>query len=290
MPVATLIPNAELLTGEGTTLNLGPFLSERGPINLGNQEIFPSLVEDLLRAPQGPIIVPANFDITDEFGRNFAFASQETNDRTATLDIDFGDGTLERFNVAIAGAIDDNGFAGPAGEFVGGFDDQGRIKGIPLDYALQDILGLEKNPTTPDSIVAGEDGRADTVAAGDDVQLVPVSTTGLNDRTVIVSAGDNGILDTTPNIGSDDVEAVTRGYATSLTCNEFTQDRIIEPADNGDGFANTLAFNDDIQVIALGASANPGDIIISAGPNGIIDSVPAGDDDRRGPGDICDDD
>lgn len=289
VPIATLVPAAELQTGEGTTLNLGPLVAERGPINLENQEVFPSLVEGLLRSSQGPIIVPANFDITDEFGRNFAFASQETNDRTATIDIDFGDGTLKRFNVAIAGAIDDQGFVGPAGEFVGGFDEEGRSRGIPMDYALQDILGFEKNATENDAIIAGDNGIAETVAAGDDVQEVPISTTGLNDRTIIVSAGDNGVLDTVV-LGGDDKGAVTRGYATSKTCSEGTVDRIIEPPDNGDGFANTLTAHDDVQEIDLNDPAAAGAVIISAGPNGIIDTVPAGDDVRRGPGDLCDED
>ena len=290
VPVATLVPTSELLTGEDTVLNLGPLVPERGPINLENQEVFPSLIEQLLRSPQGPTIVPANFDVIDEFGRNFSFASQEANDRTATLEFDFGDGTLERYNVAIAGAIDDKGFVGLEGEFVGGFDAEGSSSGIPMDYALQDILGWEKNPSTPDAIAAGEDGVAGTVALGDDVQETPVGTAGLNDRTVVVSAGENGVLETMPNASSDDFEIITRGYSTSPTCNAFTIDRIIEPPDNGDGIVSTEAVGDDIQVVPVDASVSPETVIISAGPNGIIDTVPTGDEVRRGPGDLCDDD
>ncbi|MGB0717349.1 MAG: hypothetical protein ACPGXK_15835, partial [Phycisphaerae bacterium] len=327
IPVATLVPNAELATGEPTVLNLGPFVAERGPIILGTQEVFPNLVEDLLRAPRGPVIIPSNFDVTDEFGRNFAFASQETNDRTATIVIDFGDGTTAEFNVAIAGAIDDKGIAGEAGSFVGGFDAEGKIVGIPLDYALQDILGFAKESDPPvfDSIIAGPNGIVETVAAGDDIQVFNTATQGLSDISVIIRAGDNGVLDTVA-LNGDDQFAVAEGYAVSATCNEFTKQRIVEPVDGeGDLLVNSIPDGDDEYAPglaltcgiggvvcttdddcdddapceegetdcqnscnAIGEAVAAGDEIIVAGPNGIIDSVAAGDDVFRGPNEICD--
>ena len=294
VPIGTLVPNAELATGEATTLNMGPLIDEKGPINLGTQEVFPSLVEDLMRAPRGPIIVPSNFDITDEFGRNFAFTSQEVNDRTATIVIDLGDGRTEQYSVAIAGSIDNKDYIDGQG-FVGGFDGDGLPNGIPLDYALQDIIGLTKEPDVPvfDSIIAGDNGVVETVAAGDDVQVFNTATTGLSDISVIIEAGANGVLDTT-FLNGDDEFAVTQGYATSATCNEFTVQRIEEPADGeGDGMVNTVPEGDDVYaagITGVGDAVNPGDVIIEAGHNGIIDTVTAGDDVTRGPGDVCSED
>jgi len=139
-----------------------------------------------------------------------------------------------------------------------------------------------------DSITAGLNGTVETVAAGDDVQQFNTATQGLSDISVIISAGDNGILDTTV-LNGDDKFAITKGYATSFTCNELTTERIVEPNDEfADGIVSTVAAGDDVQVIALGDGAGLGAVIISPGPNGIIDSVPAGDDTLRGPGEICD--
>ena len=326
IPIATLIPNAEITTGEPTVLNLGPFVAERGPIILGTQEVFPNLVEDLLRAPRGPVIIPSNFDVTDEFGRNFAFASQETNDRTATIVIDFGDGTSAEYNVATAGAIDDKGFVGEAGGFVGGFNTEGKVVGIPLDYALQDILGFPKETDPPvfDSVIAGPNGIVETVAAGDDIQVFTTATQGLSDISVIIRAGDNGVLDTV-SLNGDDQFAVAEGYAVSPTCNEYTKQRIVEPVDGeGDLMVNSIPDGDDEYATglaltcgeggaacttdddcdddapceagetdcrnscnAIGEPVSAGDEIIVAGPNGIIDSVAAGDDVFRGPNEIC---
>ena len=295
VPIATLVPSSTLATGDDATLNLGPLLDERGPINLSSAEVFPALVENMMRAPQGPVIVPSNFDIVDEFGRNFAFTSQETNDRTATITIDLGDGTVEQFNVAIAGSIDNNGVVGESGQYVGGFDAEGKPSGVPLAYALQDIIGLKWEGDEPefDSILAGENGIADTLASGDDIQVFNPGTAGLSDITVVITAGDNGVLDT-PATGGDDQLGVTQGYATSLTCNAFTRQRIIEPDDGaGDGIVSTEPAGDDewaFGVSQIGDSVMPGDEIILPGGNGIIDTVPAGDDVQRGPGDLCDTD
>lgn len=315
-PIATLVPNAELLTGETTSISIGPLIDERGPILMGNDEIFPSLVENLIRAPRGPIVRASNFDITDEFGRNFAFTSQELNDRTAAILIDFGDGTLEEYHVAISGGIDNNGFVGDAGGYVGFFDLDALPVGIPLDYALQDILGFEKNRSvvdSPDAVIAGDNGTSSTVAAGDDVQLIPTGTTGLDDRAIIISAGDNGVLDTV-NFGGTNKAAVTTGYATAPTCNEFTTERIIEPFNFGDGIAtepdpatddvlasniamecyggsnvgNTCSIDEECAGGYCGVS--PGEVIVEAGLNGVIDTVATGDDEVRGPGDVCDPD
>lgn len=281
LPVATLVP-----AGGNDTFNLGPLIPERGPFIFQNTDVFPNLVDNLLREPRGLVLKVANFDMTDEFGRNFAFTSQEVTDKTSEIRIDFGDGRSENFHVATYGGIDDAGYAGPAGDYVGGFTEFGETAGIPLDFALQDILGLVKNPPANDAVVAGTDGFANTVAAGDDVQEIPPATSGLDDRAIVVSAGANGILNTAV-VSGDDQFAKTKGYDTSPTCNELTNERIIEPPNFGNGVADTDALGDDIQVIAVGAVAAPGALVVGPGANGVLDTVRMGDDVRLGPGDPC---
>jgi hypothetical protein len=70
--------------------------------------------------------------------------------------------------------------------------------------------------TLYDGILSGPNGEVQSVAAGDDIQVIPVGTTGLSQRSIAISPGDNGILDST-SIG-DDIIDVTSGYDTSLTC------------------------------------------------------------------------
>ncbi len=288
VPIATLVPESQVLTGDDLVLNLGPLVPRRGPIIFANTQIFPSLVEDLMSSPRGLIFEIANFDMTDEFGRNFAFASQEARDRSAGLVIDRGDGDPVRVLVALNGQIDDQEIVG--GGFIGGFDARGRAVGLPLDYVFQDILGYEKNRRTPDAIVAGKNFRADTTARGDDVQLIPKGTGGLLPHDIIITAGPNGVLDTTPEAdpqGSvNDRPEVTTGYETSPTCGPRTPEAIIEPLRFGDGIAHTTALDDDVQVIPVGGAAGAGALIVSAGPDGVIDSIPDGDDVAIFPGQI----
>ena len=108
IPIATLLPDNE--PDEGFTL--GPQVPERGPFVFSNDTIFASLVQELMLNPQGLVFRISNYDIVDERGRNFAFSSQDINDRTAPLVIDFGfgdittpgvGGTTERYRVSTSG-------------------------------------------------------------------------------------------------------------------------------------------------------------------------------------------
>ncbi len=125
LPIASLTPQNPNLG----SINLGPsgLVSERGPFIFNAVQIFPQQVEDLLKNPRGLIVKLANYDITDEFGRNFAFTSQEVFDRTAGITIDYGNGQIDSFRVATHST----------------FDSRGRPVGITMAYALQDILALE---------------------------------------------------------------------------------------------------------------------------------------------------
>src|SRR5690606_12917185 len=116
-PVATLSPSG----GDELSLNLGPFDNERGPIIFANTDIFPNLVEELLREPNGLIFKVANFDVTDEEGRNFTYSSAAVNSRTAGVTIDAGDGRTRSYRVATHAR----------------FDASGRSHGITMTRALE---------------------------------------------------------------------------------------------------------------------------------------------------------
>lgn len=85
-PIGTLVPE----TGLDTSFNLGPLVPPKGPIVFSSTNVYPQLVDDLMNNPRGLVFRFANYDIVDEGGRNFAFTSQEVNDRTARIAIDYG--------------------------------------------------------------------------------------------------------------------------------------------------------------------------------------------------------
>lgn len=326
LPVATLIPASTLSTGVIPEYTTGPFIPERGPFIFSSREIFPSLAEDLMRNPRGLIFKVANFDVTDEFGRNLAFTSQTVNDRTAGLTVDYGNGSVDRFRIATAGSFNSDNSV-----YTGGFDAKGRERGLPMGFVLQEILELEKNGE-PDAIRVGPDGCAQTFASGDDIQVVTpvcpavvpggvIVTAGPNGRVeslprgddirvgsavidggdgcahtvasgddltvvqgacssggqegIVILAGPNGVLDSTAR--ADDEVAVVSGYATTLVtqCDADTVDAIFETLVVT---ADSVAVGDDVQETPFGMEVNGGTIIISAGPNGVLDSVPAGND------------
>ena len=313
VPVATLLPTSES-GGDAAVFNIGPN-GARGPVVFSNREIFPNLVEDLMRAPRAFVYTVANYDVATEDGRNFAFGLQAVRDRTAQIAINFGDGELRSERVITAGVL--NRPREQGGTIVGGFEGfagTGRPRGIPLDFALQDLLQMRKShpavivagpdltsnstaagddialplpaeptdhtpviapgrngvlntvPTGDDAIaaeiVAGANGIVNTRAQGDDVQLLPVGTRELAADTAVVDPGANGLLDTSP--GGDDLFHAA-------------------PADGiregGDRVVHTIAQGDDVQLVPAGTEGVPGDtLIIAAGENGVLDTAPAGDD------------
>lgn len=139
IPIASLrLEGADDPTNQ-PAFNLGPFDPARGPFIFVNNGIFPNLAEDLLREPQGLIFRIVNFDILDEFGRNFVFSSQEVNDKTAGITIDYGTGVVEAYRVAINNSFDPSGLMLP----------------ITMARALE-IVGL-----TPDADPTGDTADAD---------------------------------------------------------------------------------------------------------------------------------
>jgi hypothetical protein len=270
LPVATLVSNSELITGNPFQVNLGSFNSEHGPFIFASRDVFPNLVEALMRNPTGLMFRVANYDISDELGRNYSFASQTARDRTAGIILDYGDAeAAERFLVATNGAQDSrNDAVNAAGaQYVGGFNAvNGLSIGLPINYVLQNIMGLRRHDTALDTVVAGADGTlqttksvgdavnngvisagadgwlesrpigddfiynptaingivaglnktADSRAQGDDVQLIPVGTTGISIGSIVIDPGENQVLDTM-QLEDDSVDFVG-GYETSKSC------------------------------------------------------------------------
>ncbi len=173
VPVATLLPERVLAGGADLSLNLGPFDRERGPFIFKDVQIFPNLVQDLRKSPRNVVIKAANFNIRAEDGRLFAFSSQDVNDRTAGLVIDFGNGTVESYRVATNSSFDENG----------------RAVGITMREALEDIVGIKH--------AAGEDPLP--LPAGTDLSAPAIR------KTYGTATDDNDTPDT-----EDDVEVLTR--------------------------------------------------------------------------------
>ncbi|MCB9852609.1 MAG: hypothetical protein H6819_05900 [Phycisphaerales bacterium] len=128
IPVAALRLSGASDPTNQPTFNLGPFDPARGPFVFDNAEVFADRVDRLMREPTGLILKVVNFDVLDEFGRNFVFSSQETNDRTAGITIDYGDGSVEKFRVAVNNQ----------------FDASGRMLPITMRRALE-IIGIDKS-------------------------------------------------------------------------------------------------------------------------------------------------
>lgn len=288
--VATLLPESTLITGEGLRLHLGPGQT-LGPIVFASRDVFPSVVEDLMRAPRGIVFNVANYDLVTADGRNFADGLQSVSERTVGIRIDKGDGEATALHVITAGVLDrpradlrcantgsnpgrlcqsdaDCGDSAPCegGKVVGGFSQFAGTGGetpLPLDFVLQDSLGMRRS--TPPKILAGG-ATAGTTAnpLSDDVQVIPAGTP-VSPQQVVVAPGRDGILQTPP-AGTDYASEGMRLLA------------------GGNGAADSAASGDDLQLVPSGTfPLAPGAVVIAAGPNGVLETSPAGDDEVVGP-------
>jgi len=162
------------------------------------------------------------------------------------------DGTGVNIAVVDTG-VDDAVHAGFAGKFVSGFNACTNTAGNP-------------NDDLPGPIVdTGADGICNTAAAGDDVQAVAVG--GMPANLACVGIGPNGVLNSVP-LGDDFVGQINYGGG------HFSAQVV---ATGADGICNTPAAADDYQVAPVG-SPLPNATCIQPGPNGMIDTAPAGDD------------
>ncbi|PNY79353.1 Ig-like domain-containing protein [Deinococcus koreensis] len=132
IPVATLRADG----GGADGISVGPFSPSRGPFRFKATQVFPALIEQLMQDPKGLIFRVVNYDISDELGRNFAYTSQQINERTAQVIIDYGGGLpLERYRVA-------------TGSTFGG---SGRPAGRTLQSIMEDVLELKHHDASEDA-------------------------------------------------------------------------------------------------------------------------------------------
>jgi hypothetical protein len=108
-------------------INLGPLFPESGPYIFTSSEVFPSQVEELMANPTSALVRVANYDVLDEEGRNLAFVAERVAEVAGSLVIDYGDGTVEKFEVAAHSEFD---------------ADTGRPLGLRLTEVLKTV-GLE---------------------------------------------------------------------------------------------------------------------------------------------------
>jgi hypothetical protein len=134
-----------------------------------------------------------------------------------------------------------------------------------LQFRLKSVMSSGGQYATGDTlgggISVGANGLADTTAAGDDVQLIPVGQG--RPHAIVIHPGTNGQLDTTP--GGDDTVFPSEDRLTS----------------GANGIVETSAQSDDVQVIPVGmgyTSTTFMPLAIGAGPNGLLDSAPQPDD------------
>ena len=154
-------------------------------------------------------------------------------------------------------------------------------------------------------IRCGANKVVDTVAAGDDTQLIAVGATCPNANKVVIDTGLDGVADTTA--AGDDTQVITVGTAPANTpCVSTGADGVAQTATaSGDdnvvlaagtaqpntdvvlcgpnGIADTTANNrnpsgDDVQVIAVGAACTTNQVVVDSGANGIADTQAEGPD------------
>ncbi|HEY2388490.1 MAG TPA: hypothetical protein VGK30_16155 [Candidatus Binatia bacterium] len=121
-------------------------------------------------------------------------------------------------------------------------------------------------------IDSGADGLASSTAASDDVQLIPPGTVPAHAPCVI--AGANGVGDTPDPVGGDDVRKLAVGTAQANTAVV-----LCGPNGKSDTPANNVnALGDDVQVVPVGNSCMPDDVVVDSGGNGIADTRAEGSD------------
>lgn len=247
-PIATLVAESSLLLGNDLEINLGPFNKSKGPFIFTNESLYPNLVETLMRNPTSLVFKVVNYDIDDEYERNFAFTSQLARDRTAGIIFDFGELGSEEHYVSTNGVYDTS----EANVYLGGFDDAGKPKGLPLGYLLENVLGINKHDASQDYIDAGADGVLDSSKSGDDVEVSSK-----------IQAGSNGVLD---SIVLNDDRLRSPSISTGIIA-------------GADKRVDTIAVGDDVQLVPFGSTGvAPKTMVIDPGNNGVLESITAGDD------------
>ncbi len=195
IPVATLLPERTLALGEDIDLNLGPFDRDRGPFIFRDVQIFPEVARRLRESPQAITVELSNFNVRSEDGRLFAFSSQETNDRTAGIVIDYGqvcclpNGSCENLDPEscdLQGGISDGRVETYRVATAGRFDiATGAPLGISMQTALEDIIGITRSDNPNNQPFADDLSGADIQNSyGTFYQDLDTNDDGVTDVTV----------------------------------------------------------------------------------------------------------
>ena len=262
---SVLVPVGTLYAASSAPISIGPLTPERGPFRFEAENAFPSLVESLMANPRGLIFRVANYDIVDEFGRNFAFVEQDVNDRTMFLEIDYaGNEPLERHQLATNAT----------------FDGAGKPTGITMAQLLEDILGLEYVPEADDEALDPNDpedadlldhsystrdiGGVDTLwrirrtsreltgqerdwwVIGPQGNITPVGTRpGQNFRDYIAFSDQDFIFAFVQDLDQDDLEAVEEAFYRSIDSDADNEAPFDEP-DSRDSDRDGVADADEV--------------------------------------------
>jgi hypothetical protein len=136
-------------------------------------------------------------------------------------------------------------------------------------------------------IIAGLNGIADSIAQGDDIQVIPAGTTGLTFAGIVIGPGPDGLVSTA--VAADDEFASNASLSRippatdpGLSDTDFDGlDDIVELTganvglsirDGGDGLSDTRAIGDDVQQVPIYVPLPPFGVVVLPGPNGVIDS------------------
>jgi len=108
-------------------------------VELTADDVDPSIVKEFLARPGGIVYGPAGISLQNSEGIDYKFLTEKTFARTATLSIDFGDGTHERYQIATNVARNPDG----------------SLAGIRMGQALA-ILGIPFETVDVDRVIDGE--------------------------------------------------------------------------------------------------------------------------------------
>ena len=257
--LGTLVPIATLSLPNGFgDLQISPLNNDGKGENIvfSNSDVPANLVEELMRDVPGLVFKVSNYTVVDNDGISFASTDEDVFNRTAGIVFDYGDAAnAERHLVSVAGSNDGTGYVG--GGWQGGIDARGHARGISLDYALQDILGMVRHYRY-DTIEAGVNGVLDTTLDGSNDDLLEGNK---------IIPGTNGWIDT-PLQGDDTLHSEIVDHLGRPTVVE--QGIIAGP----DRASASIALGDDVQEVPVFTEGIPyGTVVVSAGTNKVIDSV-----------------
>lgn len=249
-PIAALRLEGASDLKDQPAFNLAPFDPQRGPLIFKNTTIFPGLVEQYLREPQGLVYRVVNFDLTDEFGRNFVFSNQDVNDHTAGITIDYGDGEPETYRVATHNLYDDKGQMRPitmrqALEMVGlpPFIPPAEIgssygtEQIGGKETLTRVRNAQSDPVTP---TTSQNGPAANCSGAQNAQANPVSPNNAGRFWAVVSA--NRVIPA--NQGFSDIELRARDDFQLIFTRDVDGDGLLEREELFYGSKDEMADSD----------------------------------------------